>query len=316
VASDINISVFLKGDLNGGRKWYYLEGKYTTVGYPARFFPHEECGVFVQEDFVMSATRFNNVVVDGKLDLQMRPFRNDIDPGTCSEEDGNQAYIKLSYMYRYCELPPSTSSSVPSQTPTSEPSLIPSAFRSDGPSSEPSTKSSSRPSSKPFPMPSEQPSLIPSCPMLLYSRRTEPGTMKNKGETLLFPFTDLPMVASDVNISVFLKGDLNGGREWYYLEGEYTTVGYPARFVTYEECGAFVQEDFVMSAAIFNDVAMDGKFDLQMRPFRTYIDPGTCSEEDESQAYIELSYMYRHCELPPSTSSSELSSLPSQQPST
>jgi hypothetical protein len=131
--------------------------------------------------------------------------------------------------------------------------------------------------------------------MLLYSRTSEPGTVGKKGEILFFPFTDLPLAASNVDISVSLKGDLDGRREWYYLEGEYALIGYPARFVTYEECGAFLQEDFVMSAAYFNDVADDGKFDLQMRPFRDYIDPGTCGEADGNQAYIELSYMYRYC---------------------
>jgi hypothetical protein len=131
--------------------------------------------------------------------------------------------------------------------------------------------------------------------MLLYSRTTEPGTVGNKGDILLFPFTDLPLAASNVDISVSLKGDLDGGRKWYYLEGEYALVGYPARFVTHKECGAFVQEEFVMSAATFNNVAVDGKFDLQMRPFRGNVDPGTCAEEDGNQAYIELSYMYRDC---------------------
>ncbi len=72
--------------------------------------------------------------------------------------------------------------------------------------------------------------------------------------------------------------------------------GYPARFVTHEECGASVQEDFVMGNSFFNDVAVDGKFDLQLRPYREYIDPGTCTGEDGNQAYIKLSYMY--CEPP------------------
>jgi hypothetical protein len=120
--------------------------------------------------------------------------------------------------------------------------------------------------------------------------------MGDKGEILLFPFTDLPLAASNVDISVFLKGDLDGGRKWYYLEGEYAFVGYPARYVTHEECRAFVQEDFVMNVVIFNNVAADGRFDLQMRPFREFIDPATCAE-DGTQVYIELSYMYRYCEL-------------------
>jgi hypothetical protein len=57
----------------------------------------------MEEDFEMSAVIFNIVAVDG-YDLQMRPFREFMDPGTCEEEDGNQAYIKVSYMYGYCEL--------------------------------------------------------------------------------------------------------------------------------------------------------------------------------------------------------------------
>jgi hypothetical protein len=131
--------------------------------------------------------------------------------------------------------------------------------------------------------------------MLLYSHTSKPGTVGNKGKILLFLFTDLPLAASNINISVYLQGDLDGDRKWYYLEGEYASVGYPARYVTHEECGAFVQEDFVMSAVIFNIVAADG-FDLQMRPFQEFMDPGTCAEEDGTQAYIELSYIYRYCE--------------------
>jgi hypothetical protein len=143
-----------------------------------------------------------------------------------------------------------------------------------------------------------------------YSHTSEPGTVGNKGEILLFPFIDLPLAVSNVDISVFLKGDLNGGSKWYYLEGENTLVGYPARYVTqYEECGAFVKEDFVMTDAEFNFGAVDGNFRLQMRPFRNYIDPGTCAGGDGNQAYIVLSYV--NCELPSSTPSS----MPSQQPS-
>jgi hypothetical protein len=67
-----------------------------------------------------------------------------------------------------------------------------------------------------------------------------------------------------------------------------------------------VQEDFGMSAATFNSVAADGRFDLQMRPSRS-IDPGTCAEEDGTQAYIELSYMYRSCELSSPSLSSKAS---------
>jgi hypothetical protein len=86
--------------------------------------------------------------------------------------------------------------------------------------------------------------------------------MGNKGETQFFPFIDLPLAVSNVDIHVFLQGDLSVCRKWYYLEGEKTIVGYPARFVTREECGAFVKEDLVMSDAEFNYVAVDGGFDL------------------------------------------------------
>jgi glycoprotein endo-alpha-1,2-mannosidase len=147
--------------------------------------------------------------------------------------------------------------------------------------------------------------------MSLYEHTTATTTATSIGETLSFPFTNLPLAATDVDISVFLRGDLDGGDEWYYVEGDFSLVGYAARDGNkYSQCSSsFVAEDFVVSALSFNNVAGDGQFDVQLRPFRSQINPRECSA-DAHQAYIKLSYIY--CELP----SSEPSSIHSEQPST
>jgi hypothetical protein len=159
-------------------------------------------------------------------------------------------------------------------------------------------------------MPSEEPSSMHSCLMSPYEHTTATATATSTGEILSFPLQNLPLAATDVAISVSLRGDLDGGNQWYYVEGEYLFVGYAARFGNkYSQCStSFVDEDFVLSASSFNSIAGDGQFDLKLRPFRSYINPEECSA-DAQQAYIKLSYIY--CELPSSTPSSEPSSEPS-----
>jgi hypothetical protein len=63
------------------------------------------------------------------------------------------------------------------------------------------------------------------------------------GQTLSFPFVDLPLTDVDVDVTVFLKGDIQEEKHWYYLEGENFLVAYPGRFVNKTRCGSFEQED-------------------------------------------------------------------------
>jgi hypothetical protein len=64
----------------------------------------------------------------------------------------------------------------------------------------------------------------------------------------------------DVDISVSLRGDLDGDSEWYYVEGDFSLVGYAARYgIKYSQCSSsFVAEDFLLSALSLNSVAGDG----------------------------------------------------------
>jgi hypothetical protein len=135
-----------------------------------------------------------------------------------------------------------------------------------------------------------------------YEHTTTTTTATSIGETLSFPFTNLPLAATDVAISVSLRGGLNGGDEWYYVEGEFSLVGYAAsRYGNKysQRSSSFVAEDFVISALRVNNAAGDGQFDLQLRPCRSEINPEECSA-DAHQAYIKLSYIY--CEPPPTIS--------------
>jgi hypothetical protein len=148
-------------------------------------------------------------------------------------------------------------------------------------------------------VPSEQPSSMPSCLMSPFEHTTTTTTATSIGETLSFPFTNLPLAATDVAISVSLRGDINGGDEWYYVEGEFSLVGYAAsRYGNKysQRSSSFVAEDFVISALRVNNVAGDGHFDLQLRPCRSQINREECSA-DAHQAHIKLSYIY--CEPPP-----------------
>mgnify|MGYP002803758360 CR=1 FL=1 len=168
-------------------------------------------------------------------------------------------------------------------------------------------------------MPSEHPSSTPStsstpiCPMEEYSQTSETATVNAKGDILSFPFTDMPPAATNVAVSVFIRGDLAASSRWYYLEGENYLVAYPARFVAKTQCGAFEQEDYQIPQAFFNSVAQDGLFTFEMRPFQSKnIDPAEC-DPDGNQAYIKLAYMY--CRLPSSEPSLTPSSAPSTMPS-
>jgi hypothetical protein len=410
-ATDVVMTVSLRGDLDGARKWYYAEGEYLTVGYPGRYGDkYSQCNTsFVDEDFVVAATFFNSVADDGQFDLDLRPFRSFMNPGSCSDSQ-NEAYIKLSYTY--CELPSSTPtsepssisseqpsaepSSIPFEQPSAEPSSTPTAKPTNSqPSAEPSSNPSGQPSAEPSSNPSEQPSAepsstptaiptnskpseepssnpseqpsaepsstptakptnlqpsvepssnpseqpsaepsstttakptnspssslmptpIPTCPMLPFVHTSATSTATSTGEILQFPFTNLPLAATDVAISVSLRGDLDEGNEWYYVEGEFITIGYAARYGDkYSQCNtSFVDEDFEMSAASFNSVADDRQFDLQLRPFRSFIDPSECSP-DAHEAYIKLSYMYCEPTLTPSEQASSMPSLMSMIP--
>jgi hypothetical protein len=136
------------------------------------------------------------------------------------------------------------------------------------------------------------------CTLEQYDQTTTSAVVTSTRQTLNFPFSNLPAPATDVTIKVSLKGDLDEDNEWYYVEGEYLLVGYAARFdIQYPHCDAsFVTEDFVLSALTFSTVAVDGKFDLQLRPFRAFIDPDECPVE--SGALIKMTYFYWDC--PPS----------------
>jgi hypothetical protein len=114
----------------------------------------------------------------------------------------------------------------------------------------------------------------------------------------------MPLAATNVAVTVFLKGDLEASLRWYYLEGDKLLVSYPARFEAKTQCASsFEQEDYEISETSFNSVVAGGQFDLQMRPFRGFIDPAACTDSSGNtdptgnQAYIQLTYMY--C-LPPS----------------
>jgi hypothetical protein len=280
-ATDVVVTVSLRGDLDGFLNFYYAEGEYLFLGYPGRYVNYTKCDAsFVDEDFVVAATFFNNVADDGQFDLTLRPFRSFMDPKNCTA-DPQQAYIKLSYTY--CELP--------SLTPTSTPSSIPTAQPSPEPSSTPTAKPTNSPSSSLMPTP------IPTCPMLLYEYTTPTVAVTGVKEILKFPLTNLPPAATDVAMSVSLRGDLVGGLKWYYVEGNRFFIGYAARYGNYSQCNTtFVDEDFEISAASFNSVTDEGQFDLKLRPFRTFINATECAP-DAHEAYITLSYMY--CKPPP-----------------
>jgi hypothetical protein len=315
--SNVDLRVFLKGDVDATEEFYYLEGENIAIGKPGRAAGlHRACGDFVQEDFVMDISLFNFVVQDGNFELQMRPFRNNTDPSECPGADSDQAFIELSYTY--CGVVTPEPSSLPSKAPTLKPSSMPSSvpppLKTSQPTSVPTIKPSTTPSVKASSMPSAQPSSTPLCPLLPFFFKTDFGTVVNIEDILLFPLTDLPEAATDIDFSVYLKGDLGANEEFYYLEGENIVIGKPGRATgIHNDCGEFVQEDFVMNVATFNFVASDGNFAMQMRPFRNNTDPSTCPGLDSDQAYVELSY--RYCDTGSSAPSAPTTTRPSSMPS-
>jgi hypothetical protein len=48
-------------------------------------------------------------------------------------------------------------------------------------------------------------SSMPTCPLLEYSQESPKETVNAVGDVLSFPFVDLPLAASNVAVSVFLK---------------------------------------------------------------------------------------------------------------
>jgi hypothetical protein len=315
--TNINIRVFLKGDLDANAEFYYLAGENVQIGKPGRE-PgvHEACGDFVEEGFTMEQSLFNFVARDGTFELNMRPFRENVDPEVCPGNDSDQAYIEMSYMY--C----GEATLTPSSSPSSEPAPVsptPVPTLSVSPTISPTTANPSeaptaKPSEKTTLMPSEQPSAVGDCPTILFSVITPIQSALAVGDILDFTLTDLPEATTDIDISVFLKGDLSANAEFYYLEGENVQIGKPGREEgVHTDCSPeFVKEEFMMDQSLFNFVAQDGTFDLQMRPFRTNVNPVFCSGDDSDQAYLEMSYMY--CKPPTSNPSSEPSSLATSSP--
>ncbi len=134
--------------------------------------------------------------------------------------------------------------------------------------------------------------------------------MNDIGQVLKFPFVDLPLTDVDVDVTVFLKGDLALSSQYYQLGGDNLSVGSFGRFSTLSQCAeSFEQGSRTIESRKFNLVVGDRKWDLEMIPRN--IDPSKCVDDngdqipDGSQVYIEISYMY--CILP----SSEPSLTPS-----